>query len=301
VSWFLAAAESPPGFHDLTPVCSNSHPYWNLIALNFYYCDVTTDTLANTALAVVVTLAIVFLITRRLNTGVPGKLQIVLEFLLFYAKGMVRESVAEDADFIVPIAATIGLYILVANWLDFIPISGLGLHPANSDLNQTLAMAIVVILVVQWYSVKVLGPWGYLRRFTKPFEMALPIRIAFIPLNIIEELVKPITLALRLFGNIFAGLMMVYLLGLWFSAGVDSGGVIGFVYVPLSTLFLVIWKAFDVFFVGTIQAFIFMLLTIIYFGMAREGIEEHGHGGHAPAAAAGERREPPATAPATTH
>ncbi len=272
-------AEAPPGFHTLSPVCGG-HPYANLIALKFYYCDLTLDTLANTALAVAATLLIIFFAVRRLSAGIPGKLQMVLEFLLFYARGLIRESVAEDADFIIPIAATIGLYILIANWLDFLPISGVRLHPANSDLNQTAAMAIVVFLVVQWYSIRVLGFAGYLRRFTKPFEMALPVRIAFIPLNIIEELVKPVTLSLRLFGNIFAGLLMVYLLGLWFSAGVNSGGIAGVIFVPASTVGLIVWKAFDVFFVGTIQAFIFMLLTIIYFGMAREGLEEeHGHGG----------------------
>ncbi len=295
-------AETPPGFHTLTPVCGGGHhPYFNLIALKFYYCDLTVDTLANTALAVAVTLLIVFMVVRRLSAGVPGKLQMVLEFLLYYARGLVRESVAEDADFIVPLAATIGLYILVANWLDFLPISGVRLQPANSDLNQTAAMAIVVFIVVQWYSLRVLGFRGYLRRFTKPFEMALPVRIAFIPLNIIEELVKPVTLALRLFGNIFAGLLMVYLLGLWFSAGVQSGGFAGVLYVPASTLGLIVWKAFDVFFVGTIQAFIFMLLTIIYFGMAREGLEEHGHGGQSAAAEATGHSERAPGAPATAH
>lgn len=295
-------AESAPGFHQLTPICGNgSHPFWNLVALKFYYCDLTLDTLANTTVAVVVTLLIGFLVARQLSTTVPGKLQMVLEFLLSYAKGLVRESVAEDADFIVPIAATIGLYILIANWLDFFPISGVSLHPANSDLNQTLAMSMVVILVVQWYSIRVLGLRGYLRRFTKPFELALPIRIAFIPLNIIEEVVKPVTLALRLFGNIFAGLLMVYLLGLWFSAGLSGGGI-SIIFAPLATLGLFVWKAFDVFFVGTIQAFIFMLLTIIYFGMAREGLEEeHGHAGHAPAEIPTGRREPASAATASTN
>jgi F-type H+-transporting ATPase subunit a len=140
----------------------------------------------------------------------------------------------------------------------------------------------------------VLGVRGYFRRFTKPFEMALPIRILFIPLNVIEEVVKPVTLSLRLFGNIFAGALMIYLITslIVFLAGlIPTGGVpsaLGIVFGALAEGGLILWKAFDIFFVGSIQAFIFTLLTIIYFGMAREGLEEEGHGEHqrtAPAAA----------------
>ena len=125
--------------------------------------------------------------------------------------------------------------------------------------------ASVVIVVVQAYSLKVLGIRGYLRRFTKPFEFNWLIRAVFVPLNLIEEVVKPITLSLRLFGNIFAGLVMVELL---------SQLPVFLAWVPVTA-----WKLFDVFFIGTIQAFIFMLLTVIYFGMAREGLEEEGHTG----------------------
>jgi len=82
-------------------------------------------------------------------------------------------------------------------------------------------MAIVVIVIVQWYSIHVLGFRGYLRRFTKPFELPLIGRIFFTPLNIIEEIAKPLSLALRLFGNIFGGLVMVYLLTLGYTPSPD--------------------------------------------------------------------------------
>jgi F-type H+-transporting ATPase subunit a len=263
-------AEAAPGTHQLTSVCGDQ--YLNLIVIKLYYCAFTLDTLVSSALAIIITLGIGFAIAYNLRPGVPGKLQMVLEFLLDYIKGMVGETVAKDADFIIPIAGTIGLYILVANWIDFLPLSfSPYVHPANADLNQTLAMALVVILIVQWYSLRVLGVRGYFRRFTKPFGMALPIRIAFIPLNILEEVVKPVTLSLRLFGNIFAGLLMVYLLTLFFQFLAQSLAALS--WFPI--LLLIAWKAFDVFFVGTLQAFIFMLLTIIYFGQAREGLEEH--------------------------
>ena len=90
-------------------------------------------------------------------------------------------------------------------------------------------------------------------------------------MNLIEEIVKPLTLSMRLFGNIFAGLLMGYVIVL--ILGSIPGGT--FVFGPA---FLAIWKLFDVGFIGLIQALIFMLLTIIYFGLAREGYEaEHAH------------------------
>src|SRR5207237_10225157 len=137
-----------------------------------------------------------------------------------------------------------------------------------------LAMALIVIIVVQAYSLRVLGLRGYLRRFTKPFEMALPVRIAFIPLNIVEEVVKPVTLSLRLFGNIFAGALMVYLIGslITFLAGlVPSGGLttaLGVVFGPLAELGLIVWHAFDIFVVGSFQARIFRLLSTVHSGLA---------------------------------
>lgn len=275
-----------PGSHPLTPVCGDQ--VINLLVLKFYYCSITVDTLVSSAVAIVITLGLAFFIANRLRSGVPGKLQMVLEFLVSYVRGLVGDLVAKDATFIIPIAATIGLYILIANWIDFFPLGFTSLlQPANADLNQTLAMAIVVILVVQWYSIRALGLPGYLHRFTKPFEMHWVVRAVFVPLNIIEEIVKPVTLSLRLFGNLFAGLLMVYLLGLLFTVAPF--------WSVLSTVGLVVWKFFDVFFVGTIQAFIFMLLTIIYFQQAREGLEEEAHGARAHPQASAERPATSAT------
>ena len=274
-------AEAPPGTHPTVSVCTA------------WYCTFNYDSLLSSAVAIIITLLIGFLVAYRLSHGVPGKLQMVFEFLIDYVRGLINQSVGEGGGFIVPLAMTLGFYILVANWLDFFPLQQ-PIHPANADLNQTLARALLVIILVQAYSLRVLGLRGYLRRFTKPFGMALPVRIAFIPLNIVEEVVKPVTLSLRLFGNIFAGALMVYLIGslVTFLAGlIPTGGIpsaLGVVFGALAELGLIVWKAFDIFFVGTIQAFIFTLLTIIYFGMAREGLEEEGHVDHqstAPAAA----------------
>jgi F-type H+-transporting ATPase subunit a len=109
-------------------------------------------------------------------------------------------------------------------------------------------------MVSVWiFGIRQKGPRGYFKHFLEPFPVLLP-------LNILEELTKPITLALRLFGNIFAGGIMLSLIGLF----------------PLYILWApnLIWKAFDMF-IGAIQAFIFALLTVLYFAMAGAGHEEH--------------------------
>jgi F-type H+-transporting ATPase subunit a len=237
-------------------------------------CVFNYDSLISSALAIVVTLAVAFWIRAQLQSRTPTKVQAVFEWGYDLLRGLVKENVSPDALFIIPLALTLFLYILVANWLEFFPLGFFPvLHGANADWNQTLAMGLVVILVVQWYTVREQGLYGYLRRFTKPFELPLPARIVFIPLNIVEELVKPITLSLRLFGNIFAGGVMIALIA---GAGwaLDSLGPVP--HTIISTVLLAVWKAFDVLFIGFIQAFIFMLLTVIYFGMGREGLE-HEH------------------------
>jgi F-type H+-transporting ATPase subunit a len=261
----IVAADVPPGTHPTIQVCGNA-----------FLCTFNYDTLISSGIAIVLTLGLGLGVAYRLGHGKPGRLQMVMELLLGYIRNLTKEMVSDDAGFITPIAATIFIFVLLANWLDFFPLTK-PIEPAAADINLTLAMAIAVILIVQWYSIHVLGFRGYLRRFTKPFELPIIGRIFFTPLNIIEEIAKPLSLALRLFGNIFGGLVMVYLLTLGFTAFAGSS-VIQTALSPIWIILLVAWKLFDVFLIGTIQAFIFMLLTIIYFGMAREGLEEAHHG-----------------------
>ena len=239
-------------------------------------CRFNYDSLISSAIAIAVTIAIAFWIRSKLQAGEPSKVQAVFEWGYDQLRSLIRTNVSDDALFIIPLAMTLFLYILIANWIEIFPLALFPvLHGANADLNQTLAMALIVIGVVQWYSIRVLGWRGYLIRFTKPFELPLPARIVFTPLNILEELVKPVTLSLRLFGNIFAGSVMIGLIAGFGTLALPAVGTVGGTII--GTLLLVVWKAFDVIFIGFIQAFIFMLLTVIYFGMAREGLEHQTH------------------------
>jgi F-type H+-transporting ATPase subunit a len=260
------APETVPGTHPTISVCGSQ-----------FLCTFNSDTLISSALALVVTLAIGFAVVYTLRRGAPHKVQMVFEVLLDYVRNLTSETVAEDAAFIMPLAATIFFYILFANWLDVFPLIS-PVEPANADINLTLAMALVVIVIVEWYSVHVLGWKKFFYRYTHPFDAPMLMRIVFVPINVITEIAKPLSLALRLFGNIFGGVVVVYLLTLAFRYFATLGGPASAVSV-LPVVVLAGWKVFDVFVIGTIQAFIFMLLTIIYFGMAREGLhEEHSSG-----------------------
>jgi F-type H+-transporting ATPase subunit a len=239
-------------------------------------CTLNYDSVISSLIAIIVTVAIAFWIRSKLQEGKPGRVQAIFEWGYDQLRGLIKTNVSDDALFIIPLALTLFLYILIANWIEIFPLAIFPvLHGANADLNQTLAMGVIVILVVQWYSIRVLGIGGYLRRFTKPFELPLPARIVFIPLNILEEAVKPVTLALRLFGNIFAGAVMIGLIASLSALQLPVVGTIGA--TILGSIVLIVWKAFDVIFIGFIQAFIFMLLTVIYFGAAREGLEHEHH------------------------
>jgi F-type H+-transporting ATPase subunit a len=246
------------------------HPVYVIPGCSVVFCRFNWDSVISSAIAIVVTIAVMWLISRRLSTGVPGQLQLWVETIYGYATGQAIHIDREAARFIVPLTMTIFVYVLVANWIDFLPLP-VPIHPANTDLNQTAALGVLVFVIVQWYSIRVQGLKGYFRRFTKPFDMSLPVRIAFIPLNIVEELAKPLTLSLRLFGNLFGGAVMIWVI----TVLLPQIPFVKPVWSVLAVILLAGWKVFDVGLIGLIQAFIFMLLTLVYFEQAREGIEEH--------------------------
>src|SRR6202030_508629 len=106
-------------------------------------------------IAIVATIAVAFWIRTKLREGEPSKVQAVFEWGYDQLRGLIKTNVSDDALFIIPLALTLFLYILIANWIEIFPLAIFPvLHGANADLNQTLAMGLIVILVVQWYSVR---------------------------------------------------------------------------------------------------------------------------------------------------
>jgi len=251
---FVFESEQPPV----------SHPTVDLGCGNF--CQFNYDSLISSALAILVTIVAAILIARSMSSERPNRVQALAEWAFSYVRRTSNENASDASSFVVPLAATIGFYILVANYLDFLPITLVpNVHPANTDVNQTAAMAVVVLVLLHWYNIRLRGFRGYLAYYTRPHDMHWLARIPFTVLNVIEEIVKPVTLALRLFGNLLAGLLMIYVIGLLLPPAIAA---------PVTA----VWKLFDVLFIGLIQAFIFMLLTLVYFGLAREGFEqEHSH------------------------
>ena len=232
-------------------------------------CQINYDSVISSAIAIVVTIAVAIVIATVAATRIgPTACRRSPNGCSRTSGGLPPRTRPTRRTFVVPLAATIGFYILIANYLDFLPITLIpNVHPANTDVNQTAAMAIVVFLVVNAYTIRLRGVHG----LPEPpdataraawFGLARCSRI----LNVIEEIAKPATLALRLFGNLLAGLLMIYVITLLLGNLPYVGSWL------LGPIFLAIWKLFDVLFIGLIQAFIFMLLTMVYFGLAREGL-----------------------------
>ncbi|MGI9156363.1 MAG: F0F1 ATP synthase subunit A [Marmoricola sp.] len=222
------------------------------------------DTIWTTLVAAVIVLALGFWAKAKLTATnhdhVPTKIQLLWETIINEVNTQVEANLGRVQPFVAPLAVALFFFILVANWLELLPTEinpNLHLLPSpTADTNLTYAMALLAVVGSWVYGIREKGLRGYLRHFIEPFPVLLP-------LNILEELIKPLTLALRLFGNIFAGGIMLALIGL----------------IPLYGLWApnLIWKLFDMF-IGGIQAFIFALLTVLYFGMAGAGhgdSEEH--------------------------
>ncbi len=216
-------------------------------------------------------------VARNATAGVPGKMQNFVEWIVEFVNDSVRSSFSGKNDLVAPLALTIFVWIFLMNFMDLLPVDlipwitgHLGIAhfqkvvPSN-DPNATFGMAIGVFLLMLYYSIKVKGVSGFVGELTlQPFEAKNPLlKALFVPVNFFLEFVslvaKPISLSLRLFGNMYAGEMIFILIALMFTAG------------PLLALFggslQLVWAIFHILII-TLQAFIFMTLTIVYMDMA---------------------------------
>ena len=219
---------------------------------------------------------------KKATTGVPGKFQCFVEMVIEFVDNSVKESFHGKSALIAPLALTIFCWIFLMNFMDLIPVDflphaiGLGAHAATgvdphhvyfkvvptTDLNATFAMSIGVFLLIIFYSIKIKGFGGFTKELTlNPFN-----HWSMIPFNFVLEsiglLAKPVSLGLRLFGNLYAGELIFILIALlpWGAQWLLS--------VP--------WAIFHIL-VIVLQAFIFMMLTIVYLSLA---CESHDHPEH---------------------
>jgi F-type H+-transporting ATPase subunit a len=243
--------------HEDTEITIGEHVTRTVGGLTF-----NIDTIISTLVAGAAVVILGFLarraLTRHTEDHVPTKLQLLWETIVKEVNTQVEDNLGRIHPYVAPLGISLFFFILFANWLEILPTElnhDTHLLPApTADTNLTYALAAITIVSVWVYGIRTKGARGYFKHFLEPFPVMLP-------LNVLEELIKPVTLALRLFGNIFAGGIMLALITL----------------MPLWILWApnVLWKGFDMA-IGVIQAFIFALLTVLYFAMASAGHDDHG-------------------------
>ncbi|WP_084654430.1 F0F1 ATP synthase subunit A [Nocardia altamirensis] len=215
--------------------------------------DFNVDTIVSTVVAALIVLGLAFYLRVKLTSGVPNGVQLFFEFVTKQMRDQVESAIGmKVAPFALPLGVTLFVFILLSNWLSVLPFQlgeGELIFPPASDVNFTYALALFVFIAYQAAGVYRRGPFGHVKALLKGHTGWGP--MVFI--NVIEEVAKPLSLSLRLFGNMFAGgvmLSVITLFPFWVSWGPNA-----------------VWKIFDLF-VGLIQAFIFALLTVLYFSQS---------------------------------
>lgn len=212
-----------------------------------------------TAIAAIVVIFFGLWVARRTTDGVPSKPQVLWELVVGGVSDQVERMIGPEGRPVIPLAVLLFVFILACNWLEIFFWGGhkTALLPTpTSNVNIDYAMALVVFIVTNVTAFRHAGAKRYFMRFVKPPGLG--------QLTLVEEIVKPVSLSLRLFGNVFSGALIFSLVA----------GLFASIYVPIF-LIDIIWLPFDlaVFF---LQAFIFALLTIIYYQQALNVA----HGGH---------------------
>jgi len=188
------------------------------------------------------------LASRRLNI-LPSKLQSILELIIKAFENILVEIIGEQGKKYLPLIATIGLFILVCNLLGLVP----GFMSPTSKLNVTVGCALVVFFYYHWQGIRSQGLFKYLKHFMGPIPIIAPL---LLPIEIISHFSRPVSLSIRLFGNIFAEELLIVVIA----------SIIPFL-LPLPFMAIAIFTA-------TIQAFVFVLLACIYIGGAVAHEEE---------------------------
>jgi F-type H+-transporting ATPase subunit a len=238
------------------------------------------DTMFMSIVLGVLALGLFWMASRKATTGVPGKWQAFVEMVVEFVDTQVKEVFHLDRRFLAPVALTIFVWVFFMNAMDLLPLdlpgkvaALFGLHywrvVPTADVNTTFAMSITVLVIVITFAFKAKGAGGYMHElFTAPFGAHPVLWVPNFLLNMVELLSKPVSLAMRLFGNMYAGelvFMLIALLGAGW-AGFTIGSSLGMIGQILAGS---AWAIFHILII-TLQAFIFMVLTIVYTAMATE-------------------------------
>lgn len=257
------------------------------------FWTLNVDSLVMSIVLGLLVMGLVWLVARKATSGVPSKGQAFVELIFGFVDEQVKNIFHGNRhSFIAPTALTVFLWVLAMNAMDFLPVDGVatiaewigGEHTKwrpvpTSDINTTFALALAVWILMIFFSIKVKGLGGWIHelfyapfggaKFFKPKTALGALGLLLSPLlfvanfafNIIEYVSKPLSHSLRLFGNMYAGEVIFLLLGMWAATGLVgmvAGAVLG-----------AFWSIFHILIVA-LQAFIFMMLTVVYLAMAHE-------------------------------
>ena len=261
---------------ELTPSSYISHhlSYRSTVWGDTPFWTLHVDTLITSMVVGLLAFGFLWLAVRGATAGVPGKRQALVELVVEFVDEQVRSIFHGSRSFIAPLALTVFVWVLLMNAMDFLPVDIMAWiyehifqqpnwrQVPTADVNTTFALALSIWLLMIFYSVKVKGLIGWLRElFAAPFgrnPLLWPANFLF---NLVEYVSKPLSHSLRLFGNMYAGEIIFLLLWLWAATGL-AGTV-------FSSALGLGWAIFHILIV-VLQAFIFMVLTVVYLSMAHE-------------------------------
>ena len=264
--------------HHLTNLCAGDCDPVKHHAAGFWAWHI--DTIFFSVLLGMLMVLVAWRVGRRVTADAPSGLLNATEALVEFVDKQIGDVFTKPNPLIGPMALTIFVWVLLMNSMDLIPVDLLpeigkliGVEylkvVPTTDLNATLALSLSVFALIVFYNVRVKGVAGYIKNFLfHPFgKFLLPVNVV---MTAIEELAKPLSLALRLFGNLFAGELVFLLIAL--IGGTLATGFAALFWLPLQVSLDLGWLIFHLL-VVTLQAFIFMVLTIVYLGMAHQ--EDH--------------------------
>ncbi|MFZ2629446.1 MAG: F0F1 ATP synthase subunit A [Rugosibacter sp.] len=257
--------------HHLTHLTNTGHKQTSIIDWSVFNVDTLFWSVSMGALGV----CLMILAARRATSGVPGRFQGAVEMLVEMVETQSKSIVHGDRRFIAPVALTVFVWVLFMNLLDLLPVDLLpkiatdvfGLHyqrvVPTADLNGSLGMALGVLLLCLYYNIKIKGLGGWVHElFTAPFgshPLLYPVNFA---MQMIEFVAKTVSHGMRLFGNMYAGELVFMLIALLGSTATTLG-FLGHVVAGSA------WAIFHILII-VLQAFIFMMLTLVYIGQAHE-------------------------------
>jgi len=244
------------------------------------------DTLFFSLLTAAIVLIVLRLAASRATSGVPGKFQLAVELLIEWVNDQAKSLVHGKLDYVAPLALTVFTWVTLMNAVDLLPVDWLPnvgskvgaehLRPlVTADINGTIGMSFGVLLLVLYYNIKIKGVGGYIHQLLcAPFGMvklsanpltwigALLLAVVNVAMNLIEYVSNTLSHGMRLYGNMYAGELIFFLI-----AGLGASATI--VGVGLHLLTGTIWAIFHILIV-LLQAFIFMMLTLVYIGQAHD-------------------------------